>query len=226
MIDTFGAPLSLAEIRLWRSVFLADRSRHKAKFGQGGFGLRGGSGGSSISASEEFADGLESGGEANALPWLYPPSSFQQLDKYGTLALPAIAATPSSIGGVPGALNQASNMPWNVPQGFNGFLKTLAIEFVANGGAAWTPGVLVGGVPPLQFQLLVNGHPATDYGNICYSPGAINAPTSFAGVPIKEGNLVEILVLNNSIVVTTQFVHGRVQGYYYPKSLEPKDMWQ
>ena len=150
------------------------------------------------------------------------PSSFQHLDKYGTLALPAIAAQGGAIIGA----NAASTMPWTVPQGFNGFLKTLALEFVANGGAAWTPGVLVAGVPPLQFILMVNGHPATDYGNICYSPGAINSPTPFAGVPIKEGNLVEVLVLNNSIVVTTQFVEARLQGYYYPKSLEPQDMWQ
>jgi hypothetical protein len=212
------APFSPAEFRLWRSVF-SERARHHSSFGQGGFGLRGAAGGS-VSSSEEFTSG-------DSYPWLYPPSSFQQLDKYGTLALPAIAAQPAVIGGTtPTTTNAASTMPWKVPAGFNGFLKTLAIEFVANGGAAWTPGVLVGGVPPLQFLVRIDGHPATDYGNICYSPGAINSPTPFAGVPIKEGSLVEVLVLNNSIVVTTQFVEARLQGYYYPRSLEPKDMWQ
>ena len=219
------APLSPAEFRLWRSVFLSERSRQRARFGQGGFGLRGGSGGS-VSASEDLTD-LSGSGTGDLYPWLYPPSSFQHLDKYGTLALPAAAAPAAVIGGPTfDATNAASTMPWKVPAGFNGFLKTLAIEFVANGGAAWTPGVLVGGVPPLQFMLRIDGHPATDYGNICYSPGAINSPTPFAGVPIKEGSLVEVLVLNNSIVATTQFVEARVQGYYYPRSLEPKDMWQ
>jgi len=50
------------------------------------------------------------------------------------------------------------------------------------------------------------------------------APSPIAGVHIKEQNLVQMFVTNLTLVNTTQFVEARLQGYYYGKQLEPKDL--
>lgn len=154
-------------------------------------------------------------GDGNLFPWLFPTADFRNFDKFGSSALPAVGTT-TNIGD--GILDNGNSMPWFVPKGYNGFLRALAIEFVANAGAGWTPGVLP---QALQFQILVNNKPAYDYGNIAYSPGAIVLPAPIFGVPIKEGNQVRVTVTNKTIAATTQFVMARLQGFYYGKQFEP-----
>jgi hypothetical protein len=221
----FGLPMSEAERRFWRSMELA--GTHRARFRRpGSFGnqqtLSGP--GASVNSSEVLSDGLTTG-EGSRFPWLYPTADFQNLDKYGIVALPA-ATTTATIGGPPGTPNAASSMPWTVPQGFNGFLKTMGIEFVVNGSSnLWTPGIPPA-APTLIFSLIVNGFTATDYANIVDSPGTIASPTAMAGIPIKEGNVVQINVKNVSIPADTQYVKARLQGYYYGKHFEPPDMAQ
>ena len=149
-------------------------------------------------------------------PWLYPTPDFQNFDKFGAVALPAAAASAPMLASVAG-----NTLPFTVPKGFNGFIKAIAIEYVPNGGAAFTPGVIP---QQLAFTLSINGVPAPDYGNLAYSPGAIQSPTPVAGIPIKEGNVVLVTVKNLTLVATTQFVMARLQGYYYGKQFEPKNL--
>lgn len=157
--------------------------------------------------------------QGNLFPWLFPTADFRNFDKFGSVALPA-AGTATEIGD--SDLANGNSMPWNVPKGYNGFIRSIAIEFVANASAhLWTPGVLP---VELLFTLFVNNKPAYDYGGIAYSPGRIFAPTPIWGVPIKEGNLVEILVTNKTITADTQFVMARLQGFYYGKQFEPKGL--
>jgi hypothetical protein len=223
----FGAPLSAPERRLWESILLPRRRKSQ------GLGLQAWLGAMLRRASTPF--GASSGGAGGSVQtsqlgtvpaagywpvWLYPTPDFQNFDKYGTVALPAETVS-ATIGGPISALNASSSMPWAVPQRRNGFIKTMAIEYVPNGGEAWTPGVLPA---ELTFDLTVNNAAVPDYGNIAYSPGAINAPTPCAGIPIKEKNQVLLTVTNNSLTVTTQYVHARLQGYYYGKQFEPTAM--
>jgi len=229
----FGAPLSLPEQRLWESILLGGRRRSRTwrdwlhglglnLFQGTPFGSSSGGAGGSVNTPETATIGGKSFG--NSYPWLYPTSDFQNFDKYGTVALGAANALTSIGGTIAGqviTLNAASNMPWFVPNGFNGFIKTVALDFVANGGAAWTQGVLP---PQLQFGLYVNKNPVIDYGQFFYSPGLVIAPSPIAGVHIKEQNLVQMFVTNLTLVNTTQFVEARLQGYYYGKQLEPKDL--
>jgi hypothetical protein len=185
-------------------------TRSTSPFGAGS----GGAGGDVTTAETKLLARINAG---NAYPWLYPTADFRSFDKFGAQALAAIGAE-TVIGDA--NLGHGNSMPWNVPKGYNGFIKAIAIEFVPNGSMnLWTPGVLP---QQLSFIILVDGKPAYDYGNIAYSPGAINSPTPIAGVPIKENNVVQVAMLNKTITVDTQFVMARLQGYYYGKQFEPK----
>jgi hypothetical protein len=238
----FGAPLSPAEVNLWESILLGAKRRRRTwrewleqlqikLFNPSGspFGsTSGGAGGNAI--TPETAGGPPSTGLSfgDSYPWLYPTSDFQNFDKYGTVLLPATGTANAvyvggTVSGATGAitLNAASNLPFYVPIGYNGFIKTLALDFVANGGAAWTQGVLP---PALQFALQVNFQPVVDYGAFFFSPGTVIAPSPIAGVPIKEQNLVALILTNLTLANTTQYVEGRLQGYFYGKALEPKGL--
>lgn len=230
----FGAPLSPAERSLWEHILLGAGKRRGwnwreqleqllRQFRHGSpFGAKsGGAGGSKDSAQVGTLDGADQG---NLYPWLYPTSDFQNFDRYGTVALGA-AGVLTSIGGTVTnnviANNAASSLPFFVPPGANGFIKTMAAEVVANGGAAWTPGVLP---PQVQLGLFVNGRQAFDYGQFFFSPAVVISPTPVAGIPIKETNLVQMFVTNKTLANTTQFVQARLQGYFYGKQFEPKNL--
>lgn len=241
-------PMSRPEYRLWRWLLGETKLQKLRRELRGIFGFKtsafgpGSAGAGGPLDTDEFAELLDaklfgdSGSSAgstasgkkvrdpgNRYPWLFPTADFQPFDKYGTIALPAIAATFTSIGGTsPTTTNASSNLPFQVPNRFNGFVKTLANDFVANGGAAWVQGVLPA---QLLFQILRQTDPVPDYGSFAYSTGLVINPTSISGFPIKEGEIVYFQVSNQSIAVTTQFVEARMQGYFYGKQLEPKEMW-
>jgi hypothetical protein len=216
-------PLSLPERRLWNNILAGGGRGRRRRWPDWLAFIRKNpfSAGSNVNSAEVEQQLAHDNG--NQFPWLYPTSDFQHFDKYSTVALPAIAGTPAGFTSITQGANQNFNLPFTVPAGYNGFIKTVGIDFVANGGAAWTQGVIP---QQLAFRILVNGVPATDYGNFAFSPGTVPSPTALAGVPIKEKNVVEVDVWNLAIAVTTQFVEARLQGYFYGKHLEPKDMWQ
>jgi hypothetical protein len=179
--------------------------------GGGGVGLpiTGGSGGASSGAAAPDAS-KASGGAAsvgNLLPWLYPTADFLNLDKAGAVALPAIGSS-------------ATILSFKLPNGRNGKITQLGIDFVTNGGAVFNQGVI-----PFQlaFQIATDakGYSFQDYESFFFSPGAVSAPTPINGLMIKEGQTIFVKVTNNSIVVTTQFLAARLLGYTYSKNLEP-----
>ena len=218
----FGAPLSPPERRLWEHLLLARRKRKTwpehfwmllkratSPFGPGS----GGAGGSLTSA--------ELGGTSAAKPqgtdwpvWLYPTPDFQNFDKYGSTAL----AAPPSTGTIgDGVFANGNSMPWTVLKGYNGFIKTIAIQDTAG---VWTPGVATF---QISFALTVNKVAPPDYGLIAYSPGLVVAPAPIAGVPIKSLNPVAITFSNVAIDPGAgDSVYARLQGYYYGQHYEPK----
>jgi hypothetical protein len=236
----FGAPLSLPERLLWQHILNGGGKRRgwnwreqldkllrgisfaspTSPFGAGS----GGAGGNVTTAQAQALAKGDTPSFGNSYPWLYPTSDFINFDKYGTVALPAIGATAGIGGTVSGAAitnNAASSLPFVVPVGYNGFVKTMALDFVANAGAAWTQGVLP---PQLQFGMSVSQGSAYDYGTFFFSPGTVPAPSPLAGIPIKEQQIVQMFVTNLTLTQTTQFVEARLQGYYYGKTLEPTSL--
>lgn len=220
----FGLPLTPFEREVWRGILHPKKSwpermhlllaRALTPFGAGS----GGAGGN-VSTAEQKTQGTAQA--AGSWPvWLYPTPDFQNFDKFGSTAL---AAGPQS--GVVGDGNQSNGntMPWTVPKGYNGFIKTLAIQETEG---EWLPGTPGAAPLVLTFQLTVNAVAPPDYGKINYSPGLIVAPSPLAGVPIKEQNKVQLAFTNTSITPggSGDWVIARMQGYYYGKQYEPKAM--
>src|SRR5207302_1700004 len=113
--------------------------------GTGGGGLpSSGVGTSGADVGLSKATGAGTAGIGNLLPWLYPPADYKNFDKYGAVALPAIGTW-------------ADILVFSVEQGRAGKITQFGIDFVANGGAAYTQGLVTA---QLKFFLGVNGSPA------------------------------------------------------------------
>lgn len=145
-------------------------------------------------------------------PWIVPPQDAIEFDWYGSVALPANAPGTATV------------FSFKVPQGRNALMRAFGIDFTANGGAAFTPNVL-----PVQlvFSLAADalGTQFPGYSKFSFLPGSVIQPTPFAfGLQAKGGQTVTLTVTNNTIVNTTQFVAGRILGWYYPDKREPKDI--
>jgi hypothetical protein len=160
-------------------------------------------------AASSATSGAGTAGVGNLLPWLYPTADFVNFDKYGAVALPAIGAT-------------ATILTFKVDNGRMGKITQLGIDFVANGGAAYTQGI----VPAqLIFSIQADGKTSfRDYEQFQFLPGAVSAPTPINGLMLREQQTITVTVKNVSIVVTTQFLSARVLGYTFSKKLWPKIM--
>lgn len=160
----------------------------------------------------------------NVAPWQIPPVDFVHFDvgpgsqvsgaSTGAVALPAIGST-------------ATILQFRVPRGRNGRITHFGIDFVTNGGAAFTVGVL-----PVQltfsffrdFSQGTKGQLFPGYEMFSFLPGSTIQPIAFVdGLMMVENQLVTLQVTNASVAVTTQFLCARVVGYYYPKLREPKE---
>ena len=214
----FGLPLTPFEREVWLRILVPKKSwreemhrllrRALTPFGAGS----GGAGGSL--ATSQLGTVPPGGGWP---VWLYPTPDFQNFDKYGSTAL---AAGPSTGTVGDGVFANGNSMPWTVPKGLNGFIKTLAIQDTAG---LWTPGLATF---QLSFTLLVNNVAPPDYGLIAYVPGLVEAPSPIAGVPIKSLNVVQLNFDNVSLTPGGggDSVYARLQGYYYGQQYEPKEM--
>lgn len=217
----FGLPLTPFEREVWLRILAPKKSwrermhlllrRATSPFGAGS----GGAGGNLPTSQLGTVPAT-----AGQWPvWLYPTPDFQNFDKYGSTAL---AASPSEGTIGDGVYANGNSMPWNVPKGLNGFIKTIGIETTAAAGAIWMPGLATF---ELSFSLTVNGVSPPDYGLIAYSPGFVRQPTPIAGVPIKSLNPVSIAFDNVGVTPGAgDSVYARLQGYYYGQQYEPKDM--
>lgn len=145
----------------------------------------------------------------NQAPWLIQPSDFVNLDvgpspTNGVIALPATSGTPTPI------------LTYAVPNGRYGKIIALGIDFIANGGAAYTPGALPA---ELTFSITIDGRVVNGYENFQFLPGSVTHPTYIAGLMLKENQTVIIGVVNLSLAVTTQSIAARILGYLYSKKL-------
>lgn len=197
---------------------MAGQNRRSQTGGPSGPGLPEATTAAASSSSSAGGGSAGSGGNAyNQATWLFPSSDFTNLDvgptegvggapATGSVALPAIGAT-------------ATVLTYTVPKGRYGRITALAIDMVANGGNAFTPGVLP---PELTFSIQIDRRPVKGYEQFNFLPGAVISPTQIAGIMLKENQVVTILVTNNTIVKSTQFVAARIQGYLFSKNLQAR----
>jgi hypothetical protein len=150
-------------------------------------------------------------GIGNLLPWLYPTADFLNLDKFGSIALPATNGIFNTI------------LQFTVPPGRNGKITQLGIDISSTlvGDAPFIQAI----VPPqVTFSISTDqkGYRFQDYEAFNFAPGAVSAPTPINGLMIKENQTIYVKIANLTLVVGAQFVAARVLGYLYAKNLEPK----
>jgi hypothetical protein len=168
------------------------------------FGLRGTT---PVGVMEDAANAAPSV-QAVELPLrLFPPMNWENVDQFGYVALPAIAA-------------RAVILQFTVPIGRNGIIKKIANNFVGGGFQEGQGNII--------WRILVDGAPppgANSYNSISGSLGSPASPTEISGFRIYENQVVQLVADNIAIVVAGQLVGGRLVGYLYPRELENADIW-
>jgi hypothetical protein len=135
---------------------------------------------------------------------LFPSADSQSFDFVNYVALPAVGA-------------QAVVVSFPVPDGQNGIIWRFGNAYVGTG--------FTEGSGSLQWQLLEDGVPITNYENIVASLGATANPSAVAFIRVKESSLVQLVINNISLVVGGASSGGRIGGWFYPKDQEPETAW-
>ncbi len=156
----------------------------------------------------------------NHAQWLFPSADFIDFEKGPVQGFTGQAGANGGLGivALPAIGSTATILQFTVPKGRNGKVTAIGIDFNANGGAAANPLSLPA---PLTFTVQEAQSPFADFGSFNYLPGSVGTPCPIAGLTLLEGQVVQVNVTNNSVVVTTQFVACRMQGYFYNKTLAP-----
>lgn len=190
--------------------------------GTGGAGAAGG--GAAASGSGAGGAGGAGAGQGtsvyNQAAWLLQPSSFLDIDKFGAVALPAVGVTaPFAWDGT----------PFKVPSGRHAKITGIGIDFQPNGSTAAAE-IFQQDVLPYQLAfMLTTSASGTSFGDFAlfhYLPGSVSNPMGIAGLMVKEGQTITVSVKNIGVTVGAgpQFLGVHLQGYSYPKNLEPKNM--
>ena len=138
----------------------------------------------------------------------FMPAGGEDFEAANYVALPAIGASAVVV-----------SVP--IPEGRMAMVKRLANVFVGGGFQEGQGGVV--------WQILLDGTNPTNpvvapfFDNILAALGTVAAPSAIDGIRVKEGNLLQLIVKNVSIVVSGQFVGGRLGGYFYDIALDPPD---
>ena len=215
--------------------FANERFARRVRPAPGGYGTGGGGGGGAAAAGGGAAAGSGGAGGSgaggagggsgpggniyNQAAWLLQPSSFLDIDKYGVVALPAIGAT---------AMIVWDGTPPKIPSGRHAKITGIGIEFQPNGATG--TGLYLQDVFPYQLEFrLTTDAVGTSFGDFAlfhYMPGSVSDPMAIAGLMVKESQTLSVSVKNISVVVAvpSQFIGVHLQGYSYPKNLEPKNM--
>jgi hypothetical protein len=178
----------------------------------------GGAGAGGGSAGGAGGSGPNPGSIYNQAAWLLQPSSFLDIDKFGVVALPAIGATAKIVW---------DGSQFKIPSGRHAKITGIGLEFQPNGATA-ADEIFQQDVFPFQLEFsLTTDAVGTAFGDFAlfhYLPGSVSDPMGLAGLMVKESQTITLTVKNVSVVVANQFIGAHIQGYSYPKNLEPKNM--
>jgi hypothetical protein len=140
------------------------------------------------------------------------PNDGQSFDFGGSIPIPAEAGPPLVFSVV---------FSFVVPKGKNGIIQRVANVIVG--------GTFVDFDGTLTWQIALNINSANvnnsliapNYNAIKASFGGIQLPSKIAGIPIKENQVVGLLVANTGILPAGETIAGRFGGFFYPVSEEP-----
>lgn len=146
-------------------------------------------------------------------PHLYPPRTWENLDKLNYAVIGAIGTTVTILS-------------FKVPIGRHGIINKVATNFVGGGWVAGTGDII--------WRILVdNGTPpgANDYHNIIDSLGSPAQPVGISGFRIFENQTISVVAFNNpagasgGVVPAGQRVGARLLGHLFPRDMEVIDLW-
>ncbi len=138
----------------------------------------------------------------------FMPAGGEDFEAHAYVPLPAVGASAVVV-----------SLP--IPEGRMAMIKRIANVFVGGGFQEGQGGV--------TWQILLDGtnpnNPvvAPFFDNILASLGSVSNPSTIDGIRVKEGNLLQLIVKNVSIVLAGQVIGGRLGGYFYPIELDPQD---
>jgi hypothetical protein len=137
------------------------------------------------------------GGDMIAPPWVEPPQSFLSFDELGKVALPVVAAPDATI------------VSLLVPDGYDGVIKTLSLNFVGGG--------FVQGSGDIIWRLLADGQAIRNYSNITSEKGSPEQPRAISGgIRIFSGQLITAVVNHTADVTLAGDVMASIGGWFYP----------
>lgn len=146
-------------------------------------------------------------------PHLYPPRTWENLDKLNYAVIGAVGATVTIL-------------DFKVPIGRNGIVNKVATNFVGGGWVAGTGDII--------WRILVdNATPpgASDYHNIIDSLGSPAQPVGISGFRIFENQRITVVAFNNplgasgGVIPAGQRVGARLLGHLFPRDMEYHDLW-
>lgn len=141
--------------------------------------------------------GNNGGGDLIAPPWIEPPQNFLSFDELGLVALPAVAAADATIVSV------------LVPDGYDGVIKTLSLNFVGGG--------FVQGSGDIVWRLLADGQAIRNYSNITSEKGSPEQPRAISGgIRVFSGQLITAVVNHTADVTLAGDVMASIGGWFYP----------
>lgn len=138
----------------------------------------------------------------------FMPAGGEDFEAHAYVPLPAVGASTIVVS-------------LGIPEGRMAMVKRIANVFVGGGFQEGQGGV--------TWQILLDGtnpnNPvvAPFFDNILASLGSVSNPSTIDGIRVKEGNLLQLIVKNVSIVLAGQVIGGRLGGYFYPIELDPQD---
>ena len=136
----------------------------------------------------------------------YMAPSGKPFEAHGGILLPAIGAT-------------ATVVSFTVPKGNNGFIRRIANVFVGGGFTDFSGNIV--------WQILLDQTKnvvAPGFDNIVASLGAVSNPSTIDGIHIFESQLVALVVKNVAVVVSGQFIGGRLGGSFHSIPHEPDNL--
>lgn len=139
-------------------------------------------------------------------PWIERPASGEPFTPAASVTLPAVSAT-------------ATIVQFIVPTGRSGVIKWLGNELMGGGGG-WQ-----NGDGNLVWQILVNGAAVKNFERIVMSLGTVQNPSEVATIRLRENDRVQFVIQNIAVPAAGQLVLGRLSGWYYPKELDPENLW-
>ncbi len=133
-------------------------------------------------------------------PTIWPPPEREPFDVINYVALPAIGASATIVTVL-------------MEPGYNLIIRAYANNFV---GGGWTEGS-----GSVTWQINVDNAAVDGYDTIPASLGSPANPVYHpCGIRIMDGQTVNLIVTNVSVVLAGQLSGGRLMGYRYPKEYD------